>query len=136
MVMDHVIHDELHLMLRVMDVVIQSIIDNAVKYDRVQHNLSHSRRSYKTLEGAMLNNLMTAITGCGIQFSWHEQDDGKVEWPSLVGSEKLKLLRELPDKFIDCQPAEMVTELKRVGKVLHHKCISDCPTHYMKLGHL
>ena len=64
---NHVIPDELHLMLRVMDVLIQGIIDTAVEYDRVQHNLSHSRHSYKTLEGAMLNNL---ITSCGVQFSW------------------------------------------------------------------
>ena len=55
--LDHVIPDELHLILRVMDVLVQGIIDTVVESDRVQHNLSHFRRSYKTLEGAILNNL-------------------------------------------------------------------------------
>ena len=79
--LDHIIPDELHLMLRVMDVLIQGLID--------------ARRSYKGLGGPMLNNLVTAIKGCGVHFCLYEQDNGKMEWPSLLGPDKLKLLKNL-----------------------------------------
>ena len=59
--LDHVIPDELHLMPRVMDVLIQGLIDTALAYDRHQHRMSASCRSYKALGVAMLNNLVTAI---------------------------------------------------------------------------
>ena len=64
--LDHVIPDELHLMLSVMDVLIQGLIDTVLAYDRHQHRLSASHRSYKTLDGHMLNNLMMAIRNCGV----------------------------------------------------------------------
>ena len=115
--LDHVIPDELHLMLRVMDVLIQGLIDTVLAYDRHQHRLSGSRRSYKALDGYMLNNLMMAIRNCGVYFCVYEQEDGKMEWPSLLGNDKLKLLKHLPDRFGDCQPAEIVTEVKTLWKV-------------------
>ena len=109
---DHIIPVELHLMLRVMDVLIQGLIDTVLAYDRHQHRLSGSRRSYKALDGLMLNNLVMAIRNCGVYFCMREQDNGKMEWPSLLGNDKLKLLNKLPDRFSDCQPAEMATELQ------------------------
>ena len=48
--LDHVIPDELHLLLRVMDVLIQGLIDTVLAYDRHQHRLSRSKRTYKALD--------------------------------------------------------------------------------------
>ena len=115
--LDHVIPDELHLMLRVMDVLIQGLIDTVLAYDRHQHRLSGSRRCYKALDGPMLNNLMMAIKSCGVYFYVTEQENGKMEWPSLLGNDKLKLLKHLPEKLSDCHPAEMVTEVQTLWKV-------------------
>ena len=119
--LDHVMPDELHLMLRVMDVLIQGLIDTVLAYDRHQHRLSRSRRAFKTLDGPMLNNLMMAIKSCGVYFYVIELENGKIEWPSLLGNDKLKLLRQLPDKLRDCHPAEMVTEVQTLWKV----CLSQ-----------
>ena len=115
--LDHVIPDELHLMLRVMDVLIQALIDTVLAYDRHQHRLSCSRSSYKALNGPMLNNLVMSIRKCGVCFCLYEQADGSMEWPSLLGPDKLKLLKNLPKEFTNCQPAEMAKDVKKLWKV-------------------
>ena len=75
--LDHVIPDELHLMLRVLDVLIQGLIDTALAYDKHQHSLSRSRSSYKALDGPMLNNLMTAIKSIRYIFAYTSKKMGK-----------------------------------------------------------
>ena len=115
--LDHVIPDELHLMLRVMDVLIQGLIDTAVAYDSHQHRLSCSRHSYKVLEGPILKNLMTAIRRSGVYFCLYEQEDGTMNWPSLLGSDKIKLLKQLPNAFTSCQPAEMERDLQKLWQI-------------------
>ena len=90
-------------------------------YDRHQHRLLRSWRAFKTLDGPMLNNLMMAIKSCGVYFYVIELENGRIEWPSLLGNDKLKLLRQLPDKLRDCHPAEMVTEVQTLWKV----CLSQ-----------
>jgi len=61
--LDDVIPDELHLMLRVMNVLIQGLIE---LFDRHKHRLSGSKHTFKALDGPMLNNLMMAIKSCGV----------------------------------------------------------------------
>jgi len=97
--LDQVIPDELHLMLRVMDVLIQGLTDTVLAYDRHQHRLSHSHSSYKALDGHMLNNLVMSIRKCGVYFCLYKQGDGTMEWPSLLGPDKIKLLKQLPSEF-------------------------------------
>ena len=123
--LDHVIPDELHLMLRVMDMLIQALIDTVLAYDRHQHRLSRSRSSYKALDGPMLNNLMTAIKKCGVYFCLYEQEDGTMEWPSLLGPDKIKLLKQLPKEFKNCQPAEMATDVEKLWQVIQIHCTMD-----------
>ena len=52
--LDHIIPDELHLMLRISDVLIKALIDTARTYDRHQHRVSRIRRSYKLFDGPLL----------------------------------------------------------------------------------
>ena len=80
--LDHVMPDELHLMLRVMDVLIQGLIDTALAYDRHQHRLLRSQHAFKALDGPMLNNPMMAIKSCGVYFYVIELENGKIEWPT------------------------------------------------------
>ena len=42
-----------------------------------------------------------------------------MEWPSLLGNDKLVLLKHLPDKLSDCHPAEMVIEVQTLWNVCH-----------------
>ena len=88
--LNHVIPDNLHLMLRVMDVLIQGLIDTRLAYNRHQYRLSRSCRSFKPLDGPMLNNLVMSIRKCGVYFCLYEQ------------------------------PAEMAEDVQKVWKVASH----------------
>ena len=65
----------------------------------------------------MLNNLVTSITKSGVYFCLYEQGDGSMEWPSLLGPDKIKLVKQLPDEFSNCQPAEMAEDVQKLWKV-------------------
>jgi len=41
----------------------------------------------------------------------------KLQWPSIMGPAKKKLLLQLPSKFGACQPGEMAEDLKKLWKV-------------------
>ena len=73
--LDHVIPDELHLLLRVTDVLINNIITSAISYD-----LSNSTGRPKPLEGPMITLLLKDICKpIGNQFNVYEKD-GKNGW--------------------------------------------------------
>ena len=46
---------------------------------------------------------------------WHQKDDNdkdkKLNWTSLMGLDKLKLLKLLPDKFFGCQSDDMASDV-------------------------
>ncbi len=85
--MDHVVLDELHLLLRIMDVLLRNLIHMMVKLDRSTPSSSH------------LTDLVTAIRECGISFSvWEPRDaagkkTGTYEWTSLMGNDVKRLLK-------------------------------------------
>ena len=60
---NHVIPDELHLLLRISDRLIENLINAAVHYDHV-NNAPTSR----ILNGPMLHCLIRKINSCGITF--------------------------------------------------------------------
>ena len=104
-------------MLRVTDVLITALIETAITHDKHQHRVLGIRRSYKALDGPLLSNLILAIRSCGIYFNAKENDDGTVDWPSLLGPDKIKLLKRLPGKLVGCQPTEMVKPTQKLWKV-------------------
>jgi len=57
--LDHIIPDELHLMLRVIDQLIENLICAAVAHDSPQ----------QPLQGEMAKNLIKDIKGCGMNFN-------------------------------------------------------------------
>ena len=119
--LDHVIPDELHLMLRITDVLIEAAINTVLAYDHHQHQIQQSGRRrtiFNPLHGAMLQNLLTAINSCGVQFRiWKEKNGTKLDWTSLMGPDKLKLLKRLPDKLNTCHPEEMILDVQTLWKV-------------------
>lgn len=74
----------------------------------------HARAEVLSL---LMDNLVMSIRKCGVYFCLHEQDDGSMEWPSLQGPDKIKLLKQLPSEFSNCQPAEMVEDVQKLWKV-------------------
>jgi len=127
--LSHIIPDELHLLLRVTDVLIEALITTAIACDRYEHHFQAESRHrggrlkvYKTLEGNMLTNLLAAINACHVQFKmWlekEEKDKEKLKWTSLMGPDKRKLLKTLPDNLNEtCQPKDMVKDVKKLWKV-------------------
>ena len=85
--LDHVLLDELHLLLRITDVLLRNII-MMVKFDRNGPSTNH------------LQSLVKAVRECGISFSvWENKENaasGKVggyDWTSLMGRDKRRLLQ-------------------------------------------
>ena len=70
--LDYVIPDELHLLLRITDVLINNLITSAVSYD-----INNSTGKPKPLEGPMTLSLITEICKhAGAQFKVYE----KIRW--------------------------------------------------------
>ena len=114
---EHVIPDELHLLLRVTDRMIENLINGAVAYDDVSN----------IIEGAMLKRLVAEIRSCGVAFNIIVPSKNTRDFTSLTGTDKKKLLKLLPSKIPNCQPddyAQKVTELWEVSnlKILHSYC--------------
>ena len=89
---DHYIPDELHLMMRVMDVLLRNcIMDSKPKDD------------YGKITGQSTDNvnlLVKAVQSCGVCFKTWLSKAGELEWTSLSGNDLKKVLKNLPDKLI------------------------------------
>lgn len=113
--LDHYIPDELHLLLRVMDVLLRNLIDDALSKDI----------SAKIRGGATDNFeiLVKAIKSCGVSFKHWRNKVGEIEWTSLCGNDMKRVLRELPDKLVFClheETTENVVKLwKDFGSIYH-----------------
>ena len=71
---DHMMIDELHLFLRIFDVMLRNLIKMSEPHTQ---------------------QLVAYIRSCGVSFNiWEsESSDGKVEWTSLTGEAKKKVLK-------------------------------------------
>ena len=107
--------DELHLMLRVTDVLTNNLIKAVLASDWEATELR--RASFDIKSGQMTTNLLTAIRSCGVTFDvWHNKTSG-YDFTSLMGKEKVKLLEYLPDKLGGCQPDEFCGIVQNIWKV-------------------
>ena len=105
--------DELHLFLRVMDVLIENIISQAVESD-----IKASRRQTDVLSGQKLQTLVSKINLCGVSFQiWKKRDSKNLDWTSLGGAEKKKVLSQLPKSFSEFLPPEHCQRIAKLWKV-------------------
>jgi len=65
----------------------------------------------------MVKKLLEAIRSCGALFKLWNGDKRMFEFTLLMGGDKLKLLKKLPDKLTDCQPQNIVDTVKKLWKV-------------------
>ena len=99
--LDYVIRDELHLLLRITDVLLTNLLDDAMERDEKEDNL----KSRGMEKGTHINEIVKLIKSCGVTFKiWQKQDTTKgminMDWTSLIGDEKTNLLKQLPAKLI------------------------------------
>ena len=79
--LDYVIPDELHLLLRITDVLMNNLITSAISYD-----INNSSGKPKPLEGPMTLSLITEIRNhIGAQFNIYENEKVGWKFSSLSG---------------------------------------------------
>ena len=110
----NVIPDELHLMLRITDVLIRNLIRAAMQYDAVGNS-----RITDPLKRPMVTKLLKAVSSCGVSFKIYIKKEG-LEFTSLVGNDKKKLLNKLPSKMPSCQPPNYFKTVQNIWKVWLH----------------
>ena len=87
--------------------LLTNIIEDAMKWDD-KDDFGKKKGEPK---GLHLRKLTQLINSCGVTFSiWEKRDAdgkgmGKVDWTSLMGDEKKKLLRMFPTKLENCMDA-------------------------------
>lgn len=92
-----VVADELHLFLRIMDVLMRNLIQQLVIQERISARNGQSVPYLKKLEGE--------INEFNVSFRvWETKDNdgratGRYECTSLMGNDKKKVLSTLPPKF-------------------------------------
>ncbi|XP_028516288.1 uncharacterized protein LOC114575505 [Exaiptasia diaphana] len=99
--LDNIVIDELHLMLRVTDVLTKNLVTEAIEWDTKENlNKAPSQRT-----NTHLDQLKEVINSCGVSFNvWEKKNgDGKgsgiYDFTSLMGSDKKLLLESLPSKL-------------------------------------
>ena len=107
----NVVLDELHLMLRITDVLTRNLIRVAMKYDAANRS-----RVSDVLKSPMITKLLKAINSCGVSFTIYMKKDG-FEFTSLVGNDKKKLLNKLPSKMSSCQPPDHSRTVQQIWEV-------------------
>ena len=111
-----IIPDELHLLLRIGDVLVRNLIFEVVTAARQQ------RRSPQFLLSS-LRQVEAAAAACGITFKiWEVKDQdgkgsGKYDSTSLMGTDMKKMLRLLPDSFDELLRAEVAGLTAQIWKV-------------------
>ena len=102
--LDHVVLDELHLLLRIMDVLINNLVKEAVEWDK-KENFNRRKADQKD---SHIKKIQSTIRSCGISFDIWEKTNadgkgsGQYDFTSLLGTDKKKLLCELPQKLDAC----------------------------------
>ena len=87
---ENIICDELHLLLRVMDILIQALINTAKVYDADEaHKLV---KSITATKGPFVQSLVKSVNECGVRFYvWEDKNRDELQWPSIMGPAKRKL---------------------------------------------
>ena len=119
--LDHIILDELHLLLRITDVLTRNVLDEVIEWDDEE---AHKKKVSKPAPiGQHLQEAIQTINRCGITFRvWEKKNvDGKgsgtYDWTSLMGNEKKMLLRSLPECFPSILRPETAATVQKIWKV-------------------
>ncbi len=102
----HVVVDELHLLLRISDVLIRNLIFQMVIQERRSAADQHHEK--------YLDKLEKAVREIGVTFRVWEvvesngKRNGKYDCTSLMGNDKKKVMRNLPTQFATLIPDEQI----------------------------
>ena len=123
-----VVVDELHLLLRVTDVLIQNLISLAASRDHEEQRWGEASNHIRQLE--------LAVQSCKVTFTiWQRVNSdgrpqpGKYDCTSLNGTDRLRVLRTLPAKFDTILPSDLAVPMARLWNV---SAFRECVIHFFK----
>ena len=88
-----VVPDELHLFLRISDILLKNLIDDCKQLDSKLEVLSEKPHH--------VQDLVDKIRECGVPFNvWSDRQSGEMQWTSLSGNAYKKLHLYLPEKLL------------------------------------
>ena len=113
----HIVVDELHLLLRVTDVLTRNLVEECLEWDEhetiTKGAIAPTRRYH-------VKELTDTISSCGVTFSvWEKlnenhQGTGKYEYTSLMGRDKKRVLERLPEKLPNILHPETVSTVQKL----------------------
>ena len=112
---DSVVIDELHLFMRIFDILMRNLIYELINRDR------HSRRS--STDTPFIKTLEATISESGVTFRvWEKRDasgkpSGIYDWTSLKGSDMKKVLQSLSPHFSSLLRAEIQEIMAKIWTV-------------------
>ena len=112
---DSVVIDELHLFMRIFDILTRNLIYELISRDR------HDRRS--PTDTPSIKKLEATISAFGVTFRvWEKRDacgkpSGIYDWTSLKGSDMKTVLRSLPSHFSSLLRAEIWEVMAKIWMV-------------------
>ena len=124
-----VVVDELHLLLRVTNVLIRNLISLAASRD-------HEEQQHRGEASNHIRQLELAVQSCKVTFTiWQRVDGdgrpqpGKYDCISLNGTDRLRVLRTLPAKFDTILPSDLAVPMARLWNV---SVFSECVQHFLR----
>ena len=109
-----IVADELHLLLRISDVLFRNLI-------LYMDHLDHRQRERQGTAPSNVRKLEKLIRECGVSFAiWYKKDaDGKpcpgnLDCTSLNGRQKLRVLRNLPQKLPTILDEEVAAKVSKL----------------------
>ena len=118
----NIVLDELHLLLRIGDVLIRNLIFHADSCDQ-------RSRAHRGAETTHIRELEAAIQSCGVSFQIRLKREangkpiqGSYDWTALTRKHKLMVLKKLPPKMSTLLPSHLcpvVVELWNVSLLSH-----------------
>ena len=118
--LDSIVVDELHLMLRVGDVLLRNLILYADSRD-------HASREHQGEESNNLWQAWQAIRSCGVSFQiWQKREptgkpiSGSYDWTALTGKHKLQVLKMPPEKMSTLMPDNISPRVAARWRVSMH----------------
>ena len=120
--LDHIVMDELHLLLRIMDVLIRNLILYADSED-------HRQKEHHGTERHSVRKLEQTIRSCGVCFQiWQNKEPtgkpipGSYDWTALSGKHKLLVLKKLPAKMDTLLKDDLSAHVAKLWNVSHVLC--------------
>ena len=105
------------------DVLEKNVIINTIRWDLSDDKNKKGNQP----KGLHLAALVKAINECGIPFNvWEKLDNNgkktnRFDWRSLVGQEKKKLLKSLPEKFAQVLKPDTCDTVTKIWQVVYTK---------------